>query len=192
LESEGNAMKVILRQTLPKVGKQGQEVNVADGFARNFLFPRGLATIADKSSRARLERERAKLADQHQKTLASAAAVKEAVDGQTVRIIAKTGRASAKLFGAVTDELIVEGIEQTLGVKIDRKQVALMHPIKRLGVYEVMLDLHPQVDATIKLEVADENGWLGVETAESLIEETPQENKESAPGSESEGTEAQV
>jgi large subunit ribosomal protein L9 len=183
-------MKVILRQTLPKVGKQGQEVNVADGFARNFLFPRGLATIADKSSRARLERERAKLADEHQKTLDSATAIKGAVDGKTVRIIAKTGRASAKLFGAVTDELIVEGIQQTLGVTIDRKQVALMHPIKRLGIYDVMLDLHPQVDATIKLEVADETGWLGVEIAESLIEQTSQEQQEPAAVAESEGTDA--
>lgn len=164
-------MKVILRQTLPKVGKEGQVVNVADGFARNFLFPRGLASTATKSAIAELERKQAKVADELEKTKAGASALAEKIHGQTIRVIGKAGKGSVKLFGAITDEDIVAGIKSTLKVDIEKRMVALLHPIKRLGVYNVMIDLHPKVDATIKLEVADESGWLGVETAEEAKKE---------------------
>lgn len=161
-------MKVILKQTIAKVGKEGQVVQVADGFARNFLFPRGLAVLADKSSIALLEKQKEKLATQLENTLASAKEVAEKIDGKTIRITGKTAKGSIKLFGAVTASDIVDSIKETLNVEIERKHVALLHPIKRIGVHDILIDLHRDVDATVKLEVTDEFGNLGLETEETL------------------------
>lgn len=161
-------MKVILKQTIAKVGKEGQVVQVADGFARNFLFPRGLAVLADKSSIALLEKQKEKLATQLENTLASAKEVAEKIDGKTIRITGKTAKGSIKLFGAVTASDIVDSIKENLNVEIERKHVALLHPIKRIGVHDILIDLHRDVDATVKLEVTDEFGNLGLETEETL------------------------
>lgn len=156
-------MKVILNQTLPKVGKEGQVVNVADGFARNFLFPRGIAVPATKGTLALLEKQNAKVAEELASTKAGAAGLAEKIDGQTIRLVGKTAKGSPKLFGAITSADIAAGIKEAVGVEVDKKTVALLHPIKRIGVYEVLIDLHRDVDATIKLEVADEEGNLGIE-----------------------------
>lgn len=161
-------MKVILKQTIAKVGKEGQVVQVADGFARNFLFPRGLAVLADKSSIALLEKQKEKLATQLENTLASAKEVAEKIDGKTIRITGKTAKGSIKLFGAVTTADIVDSIKEHLNVEIERKNVALLHPIKRIGVHDILIDLHRDVDAIVKLEVTDEFGNLGLETEEAL------------------------
>lgn len=161
-------MKVILKQTIAKVGKEGQVVQVADGFARNFLFPRGLAVLADKSSIALLEKQKEKLATQLENTLVSAKEVAEKIDGKTIRITGKTVKGSIKLFGAVTTADIVDSIKENLNVEIERKNVALLHPIKRIGVHDILIDLHRDVDATVKLEVTDEFGNLGLETEEAL------------------------
>ncbi len=161
-------MKVILKQTIAKVGKEGQVVQVADGFARNFLFPRGLAVLADKPSIALLEKQKEKLATQLENTLASAKEVAEKIDGKTIRITGKTAKGSIKLFGAVTTADIVDSIKENLNVEIERKNVALLHPIKRIGVHDILIDLHRDVDATVKLEVTDEFGNLGLETEEAL------------------------
>ncbi|MCW5947543.1 MAG: 50S ribosomal protein L9 [Fimbriimonadales bacterium] len=182
-------MKVILNQTLPKVGKEGQVVNVADGFARNFLFPRGIAVPATKGTLALLEKQNAKVAEELASTKAGAAGLAEKVDGQTIRLVGKTAKGSPKLFGAITSADIAAGIKESLGVEIDKKTVALLHPIKRIGVYEVLIDLHRDVDATIKLEIADEEGNLGIELpterlpemeeAESTSESTSETKQES-------------
>lgn len=190
-------MKVILRQTLPRVGKAGQIVTVADGFARNFLFPRGYATLADKAAQAEHARRQAKLADEVEKTKSQAASLAEKLDGKTVRVIGNAGKGSSRLFGAVTDETIVQGVKDTLGIEVDRKKIAMLHPIKRLGAYDILIDLHPQVEATIKLEVANEDGWLGEPVLEAPtpaleaeatsppeappVTETPQESSQETP-----------
>jgi large subunit ribosomal protein L9 len=161
-------MKVILKQTIAKVGKEGQVVQVADGFARNFLFPRGLAVLADKPSIALLEKQKEKLATQLENTLVSAKEVAEKIDGKTIRITGKTAKGSIKLFGAVTTADIVDSIKENLNVEIERKNVALLHPIKRIGVHDILIDLHRDVDATVKLEITDEFGNLGLETEEAL------------------------
>lgn len=167
-------MKVILKQTVAKIGKEGQVVNVADGFARNFLFPKGLARMADKAGLARLDREQEKLAAEVEKTRGSAQGTADKLNGVTVRLTGTAGKGSTKLFGAITAADIAEAVQKELGVEVDKRSVALMHPIKRLGRYEVMVDLHRDVDALIKVEVANEEGWLG-------IEETAADAKVSAP-----------
>ena len=175
-------MKVILTQTVAKIGKEGQVVNVANGFARNFLFPRQLARLADKPGIARLEREKGKVTAEAEKTRGSAEGISEKLKGATIRLTGSTAKGSAKLFGAVTASDIAEAIKKDLGVDIDKRSVALMHPIKRLGKYNVMIDLHRDVDATIHLEVADEEGWLGVvEPVAKPLPEGTEETVEAAP-----------
>jgi large subunit ribosomal protein L9 len=114
----------------------------------------------------------------------------ESLSGKTIRLVRKTAGGSTKLFGAVTAEHIAEGIKEQLGVEIDRKHIALLHPIKRLGVYDILIDLHREVEATIRLEVADEFGNLGIEIPREVSEElkallgeeeTPSASAEEAP-----------
>ena len=150
-------MKVILNATVPKVGKEGTVVTVADGYARNYLFPRGLAILAEKNQINALERRQAKVAEKTAGLKASAESLKELLDGKTVRVEGKVGKDSGKLFGAITSQDVVDLIKSQLGQAVEKKQVALIEPIKRLGVHSVELDLHPQVDAHVKVDVYDPN-----------------------------------
>lgn len=169
-------MKVILKQTVAKVGKTGQVANVADGFARNFLFPRGMAIPATRENLARLEKERATMDEEAAKTLEGARAIAEKIEGKVIRLIGKTAPNQTKLFGQITTADIAEAIYAEAGVRVDRRQVALLHPIRRLGVYDVLIDLHREVDAHIRLEVADESGWLG----QPITEQQPAQESEEA------------
>jgi large subunit ribosomal protein L9 len=180
-------MKVILRQTIAKVGKSGQVANVADGFARNFLFPRGLAIPATRENLSRLEKEQAALEAEAAKTADQARAKAERIDGKTIRLTAKTAPGQTKMFGSITPAEIVEALKNEFAVEIERHQVALLHPIRRLGVYDILIDLHRDVDAHIRLEVADEHGWLGLpQTEDRGAKEQPNEEIAEAPASESE------
>lgn len=148
-------MKVILNQTVPKVGKEGQVVTVADGFARNYLFPRKLAIYADKNQVKALERRMERVAAKDAQTVTSAEGLKEKLDGQSVRIEGKVGKETGKLFGAITSQDIVDAVKAQLGQTIDKKNVALIEPIKRLGKHQIHIDLHRQVDAFIDVVVFD-------------------------------------
>jgi large subunit ribosomal protein L9 len=148
-------MKVILNQTVPKVGKAGTVVNVADGFARNYLFPRGLAVVADKAQIASLQKRNDRLAAKTAAQKADAEALKAKLDGQSVRVEAKVGADNVRLIGAVTSQNITDAINSAFGVALDKKQVALHDPIKRLGTTVVELDLHMSVDAKISVTVFD-------------------------------------
>lgn len=167
-------MKVILNQTVPKVGKQGQIVSVADGFARNFLFPRGLAILAEKSQIAALERRNARTQAKGAETLASAQALKERLDGQTVKIEGKVGRDAGKLFGAITAQDVADALKSQLGIELERKRIALVQPIKRLGNFPVDIDLHQEVDAKITVNVFDPEAPV-VEEKSPEPEETEEE-----------------
>lgn len=148
-------MKVILNTTVPKVGKEGQVVTVADGFARNYLFPRKLAIFAEKNQLKALERRMERVAAKEAGTTGAAEGLKELLHGQTVKIEGKVGKDTGKLFGAVTSQDIVDAVKAQLGQTIEKKNVALIEPIKRLGKHEVHLDLHRQVDAFITVRVFD-------------------------------------
>ena len=149
-------MKVILLKTVPKVGKEGTVANVADGYARNYLFPRGLAIVGEKSQLAALDRKNASLAAKTagQKTAAQGTA--EGLNGKTIRIAGEVG-GQGKLFGAITSERVATEIASQLGQTVDRKAIALHDPIRKLGTYPIELDLHREVSATITLVVFDPN-----------------------------------
>lgn len=148
-------MKIILLEAVPKLGKEGQVVNVKPGYARNFLFPQGMATLADKKQLQVLERRNAKVAAKLAETKADAEKVKGELDGKTVEIEVKAGRDSTRLFGAVTSEQIADAIQAQLGQTLDRKQVLLVAPIKRLGDHSVEINVHREVDITVKVRVFD-------------------------------------
>lgn len=158
-------MKVILNQTVPKVGKEGTVVTVADGFARNYLFPRGLAILADKSQVAALGKRNERVAAKTAGEKAAAEALREQLNGKEVRIEGKVGKDQSKLFGAITNADIADAIKSQLKVTLDRKQIALIDPIKRLGSHHVELDLHREVDAVISVVVFDPN---------AVVEPTPE------------------
>jgi large subunit ribosomal protein L9 len=148
-------MKVILLQTVPKVGKAGTVVEVATGFARNYLFRKSLAIVADKRQIAALEKRNAHLAAKSAGVVTDAKALQASLSGQKVRIPAQVGAAKGKLFGAITAQAIADAVKSQLGATIDRKQIGLVDPIKRLGNFEISLDLHRDVDAVITVEVFD-------------------------------------
>lgn len=148
-------MKVILNQTVPKVGKEGTVVNVADGFARNYLFPRGLAIVADKNQIAALEKRNARVAAKTAGEKSAAEGVREKLDGQTIRIPGQVGAGQGKLFGAITSQDVADAVKKQLGIEVDRRKIALIEPIKRLGRHPVEIDLHREVDAKVTVEVYD-------------------------------------
>jgi large subunit ribosomal protein L9 len=166
-------MKVILKQTVPKVGKEGTVANVADGFARNYLFPRGLAIVADKNQIAALEKRNARVAAKTAGEKTSAEGVRERLNGQTVRIPGQVGAGQGKLFGAITSQDVADAVKAQLGIEVDRKKIALIEPIKRLGQHPVEIDLHREVDAKIVVDVFDPNAPVA---APAPVEETTEEN----------------
>ena len=166
-------MKVILNQTVPKVGKEGQIVSVADGFARNFLFPRGLAVLADKGQLKLHEARRAKSDKILEETKAEAERLKEKLHGMAIKIQGKAGRENTKLFGAITSQDVADAIHQQLGVNLEKKRVGLLEPIKRLGKYPIEIDLHRDVDATVHVTVFDPEHPLEEPEAEAKAEAAP-------------------
>jgi large subunit ribosomal protein L9 len=162
-------MKVILLQTVPKVGKSGTVVNVADGFARNYLFTKGLAIIADKNQLAALEKKNARVAAKSAAEKSSAETMGQELNGQVVKIPAQVGAAQGKLFGAITAQAIADAIKSQLGKTLERKQIGLIDPIKRLGNFEIPLDLHRDVEAVITVVVFDPTA--PVETVKELATE---------------------
>lgn len=148
-------MKVILKQAVPKLGKSGQVVNVKPGYARNFLFPKGMAVVAERGQLKALETINARLAAKLADTKAGAEAVGAKLNGQTVKIGAKVG-GDGKLFGAITSQDIADAIQAAFGETVEKKDVALLQPIKRTGKTPIEVDLHRDVDIRMTVLVFDE------------------------------------
>jgi large subunit ribosomal protein L9 len=146
-------MDVILNQTIAKVGHAGDVVRVSDGYARNFLIPRGLAKPATTGNR-RAHEGLAKVMDKKAGEVQLVAEeVKGEVDGRTIRLEGKTAPNSTKLFGAITAANIAEAINEQLHVEVDKRAVGLLHPIKSAGVFTIKLHLHRGVDADLTVEI---------------------------------------
>ncbi len=148
-------MKVILQQDVKGQGKKGQMVNVSDGYARNFLLPRGLAVEANNANVNTMNTQNA--AKEHHKEMAIKAAQEMAdkIKDKTVTLMAKMGE-NGKLFGSITVKEIAEAIEKELGVTVDKKKMDLANPIKGAGVYSVTVKLHPSVSTTVHVSVKEQ------------------------------------
>ncbi len=147
-------MEVILREDIDKLGSRGQVVNVAPGYARNFLLPRKMAVPATEANRKIVEQERQAHLRKEAKLKAEAEELGKLVGGITVTIAQKAGEAD-QLFGSVTAKDITEALGKQ-NFHIDRRKVELHEPIKQLGEYKVPLRLHREVIAEINVVVVKE------------------------------------
>jgi large subunit ribosomal protein L9 len=147
-------MEVILREHVDNLGKRGEIVKVADGYARNYLLPRKLALLANDGNRKQIERERGKFEAKEAEEVKTAEAVAARVNGLEVDIARKVGENDV-LFGSVTASDVAAALEAK-GVEVDRRKLHLAEPIKKLGAYEIPLKLHREVVATVKLKVVAE------------------------------------
>ncbi len=145
-------MEIILLERIGKLGQMGDVVHVKDGFARNFLLPQGKALRATKGNMKRFEEERAQLEARNLELKNEASSVAEKVDGTSYIIIRQAGD-TGQLYGSVSTRDIAEAITEG-GCSIDRGQVLLDRPIKNLGLHPVRLSLHPEVQASISVNVA--------------------------------------
>jgi large subunit ribosomal protein L9 len=147
-------MEVILREHVDNVGKRGEVVKVADGFARNYLLPRKLALPVTPGNLKHIERERVKFDAREAEERQGAQAVATKLDGIVVLITRKVGETEA-LYGSVTSSDIAASLASQ-GLEIDKRKIQLQEPIKRLGDYEVPIRLHRDVVAPIKVKVVAE------------------------------------
>jgi large subunit ribosomal protein L9 len=150
-------MEVILRQHVDNLGRRGEIVKVADGYARNYLLPRKLALLATEGNKKQIERERAKFdaVEAEEQKVASAMGDRlSAIESLDIR--RKVGETEA-LYGSVTTADIAEALHAK-GFDIDRRKVQLQEPIKKLGEYEVPIKLHREVIAKVKVHVIAEGG----------------------------------
>ena len=145
-------MKVILTQDVKGVGKAGQLVEVADGYGRNYLLPRGLAVMATAGSARALQHQQEQLQRRLQRELEQAKELAARLDGQQLAIPVRAGE-GGRLYGSVTAGDIAEAIERQFGARVDRRRVDLEAPIKALGSYPVTLRLAPNVTATVTVVV---------------------------------------
>ena len=145
-------MQVILLERVAKLGQMGEVVNVKPGFARNFLLPQGKAMRASDANIKKFEGQKAQLEAQNLETKAEAQRMADTLDGQTFVVIRSASDGGA-LFGSVAPRDIAEAATAG-GFTLDRKQVILIGPIKDLGIHPVTVRLHPEVDATIHVNVA--------------------------------------
>jgi len=148
-------VKVILTTDVPKLGNNGDVVEVAEGYARNYLLPRGLAVEATSGQMKELNRKK-KLQEQREKHEQQAAKrLAGILEGATVRVETRAGE-KGKLFGSVTNKEIAQSIKNTFQIEIERRKIDLKEPIKALGDYDVVIKLHPTVHASVKVQVVPE------------------------------------
>jgi large subunit ribosomal protein L9 len=145
-------MQVILLERVAKLGQMGEVVNVKPGYARNFLLPQGKAMRASETNVAKFAEQKAQLEARNLETRAEAQRVAETLDGQTFVVIRSASDAGA-LYGSVAPRDIAE-VATDGGFSVDKRQVILIAPIKELGIHDVTVRLHPEVDATIRVNVA--------------------------------------
>jgi len=145
-------MEVVLLERIEKLGQMGDVVQVKDGFARNFLLPRGKALRANKANLVRFETERAQLEARNLELKTEAGAVHDKLDGVSIIIIRQAGD-SGQLYGSVSPRDVAQGLTED-GFSVERGQVVLDAPIKKLGLHNVSVKLHPEVTSTVVVNVA--------------------------------------
>jgi len=147
-------MKVILTQAIDRLGKMGDIVNVKDGYARNYLFPKNIAKEATPGNMKMLDLLKKKQVLEEAKRSDEAKALAEKIAALSITISARTGE-EEKLFGTVTTEMISAalGAEKII---IDKKDIVLDEPIKKLGVYQVGVKVHPEVKASLRVWIVKE------------------------------------
>ncbi|MDI3533940.1 MAG: large subunit ribosomal protein [Thermosediminibacterales bacterium] len=148
-------MKVILNEDVKKLGKKGDVVEVAEGYGRNYLIPRGLAVQATESNIAILKDRKKALKNKYEAELREAKAKADKINGKKVIMKAKAGDKD-RLFGSVTSKDIAEAIKKQYKLNIDKRKIELDKPIRDLGSYKVGVKIHTEVSAVVNIEVVKE------------------------------------
>ena len=193
-------MEVILLERVGRIGKMGETVNVKNGFARNFLLPRGKALRANEANKKKFEAQRAELEKRNEEAKAEAAKTGKKIDGKTFIVIRQASE-TGQLYGSVTSRDIAE-LASTEKDKVERTQVQLNAPLKIIGMHKVVIQPHPEVDITVTINIArsadeakrqekgedltkrrsddDEQKAQAALNAEALFENAPSENGDEA------------
>ena len=146
-------MEVLLKSDVKGLGKKGEKVSVSEGYARNFLFPRGLAAEMNAQLMSELKNKQSSEKFKADEELKAAKAFGEKIKGKTVVIKAKGGT-NGKLFGSVTAKEISTLVSNQFGVKVDKRKISV-DDIKAFGTYNAEVKLHPQVTVDFKVQVVE-------------------------------------
>ena len=147
-------MKLILTADVDNLGAPGDTVEVKDGYGRNYLLPRGLAIVATRGAQKQVEGIRRAQEARAVRGLDHAKELKETIEGlESVSLSVKTAGDSGKLFGSVTAADVAGAIKAAGGPELDRRKIEIKNPIKAVGAHEAIVRLHPEVQATVKLDV---------------------------------------
>ena len=172
-------MKVILLQELKGKGGEGDVVDVAPGFANNYLLPQKAAILATKGNLKQLEQRKHNIAKREENRLGDAAKIKETLDGALVKVEAKVGE-EGQLFGSVTAQMIADAIKAATDVDVDRRRIELGHAIKTSGQHEVTISLYRDIKTTVKLFVGGADEAAPVEEEAEVVETFEEEVESTA------------
>jgi large subunit ribosomal protein L9 len=145
-------MKVLFKKDVPEVAKAGQVKDVADGYARNFLIPRGLAVAATSGALKQVANVQAVAARHAAEEEQSARALKERLESQPIVIEAKAG-SQGRLYGTVTTADVAAANKNPIGTTVDRRDLDIAEPVRQVGTYTVSARLHRNVSATVNIDV---------------------------------------
>ena len=147
-------MKVILLKELKGKGGEGDVIDVAPGFANNYLLTQGYAILATKGNLKQLEQRKHNIAKREEKRVADAEALKAQLEGIKVKVDVQVGE-EGQLFGSVTTTMIADAIKAATDVEIDKRRIELNRPIKTAGIHDVTISLYREIKTVVKLQVGD-------------------------------------
>jgi len=148
------ATEVLLMDQVEGLGIEGDIVKVADGYARNYLFPKGIASVVTEGKKRQIEKKRIERLAQLESEKAAAEELAKKIESIECTIAAKVGE-NGKMFGSVGIPQILEKIKEQ-GLEIDRTKVVLASPLHELGVFDIAIKLHPEVTGTLKVWIVEE------------------------------------
>lgn len=145
-------MKVILQQDVKKIGQKGEVVDVAEGYGRNYLIPRGLAVEASAGNLRQVAQQKQAESKKAKRELNDAQKTEKILQGEALTVKAKVGE-GGKLFGSITTQDITDQLRRQFSVEIDKRKVDVKEPIKTLGSHQVTVRVHPKVHVNVTVEV---------------------------------------
>ena len=167
-------MKVILLSELKGKGGEGDIVEVADGYANNYLFPQKIAVAATKGNLKQLEQRKHNIATREAARIEEAQALKAALDDLSVKVEARVGEEGV-LFGSITTAMIADAIKEAEDIEIDRKRIDLKNPIKTAGKHEVVVSIYRDIKSNLTVVVGNEETFTASESA-AEAQETAEED----------------
>ena len=167
-------MKVVLLSELKGKGGEGDIVEVADGYANNYLFPQKIAVAATKGNLKQLEQRKHNIATREAARIEEAQALKAALDDLSVKVEARVGEEGV-LFGSITAAMIADALKEAEDIEIDRKRIDLKNPIKTAGKHEVVVSIYRDIKSNLTVVVGNEETFTASESA-AEAQETAEED----------------